>query len=113
MHRFLMNPANGMVVDHKDRDKLNNRRSNLRVCTKLQNTFNKAKSTKYKSEVNKYIGVICVKNKKSTYWKARIKSNKVTNYLGRFNNEIEAARAYDAKAKELRGEFAYLNFPND
>jgi HNH endonuclease len=105
MHRFLMNPPKGMVVDHIDGNGLNNRRSNLRVCTCQQNAYNrrpKGKSSRYK-------GVWWDKHNKQ--WIVVVRRGDLHIHLGRFDDEAEAARAYDRKAFELFGEYAYLNFP--
>ena len=58
---------------------------------------------------SKYKGVTWHKMGKK--WVAAIQLNRKQYHLGHFSNEIDAARAYDEKAKELHGEFAYLNFP--
>jgi len=107
MHRFLMNPPEGMVVDHIDGNRLNNRRSNLRICTIRQNIWNsrpKGKSSRYK-------GVCRDKSKKR--WVVYVRHNDHNWYVGRFVSEIEAARAYDRKAAEVFGEYAWLNFPEE
>ncbi len=107
MHRFLMNPPKGMVVDHIDGDPLNNRRSNLRICTVQQNIWNsqpKGKSSQYK-------GVCRDKDKRK--WVVHVCHNGHNWYMGRFELEIDAARAYDRKAFELFREYAWLNFPEE
>jgi hypothetical protein len=104
MHCDIMNDNN---IDHKDHDGLNNQKSNLRFCTKQQNSANMKLRENTSS---KYKGVIWCKwaNK----WRSKVGFNKTSIHLGYFKFEIEAAKAYDKKAKELFGEFAYLNFPN-
>ncbi len=107
MHRFIMNPPDGMVVDHIDGNRLNNRRSNLRICTIQQNIWNsrpKGKSSRYK-------GVCRDRDKKK--WVVYVRCNGHNWYMGRFEAEIDAARAYDRKAFELFGEYAWLNFPEE
>jgi hypothetical protein len=107
MHRFLMNPPEWMVVDHIDGNGLNNRRSNLRVCTQGQNSYNsrpRGKSSQYK-------GVR--RDKSRNRWVVYVRCNGHSHYVGRFRDEIEAARAYDRKAYELFGEYAWLNFPEE
>ena len=99
--------GDGFVVDHIDRNSLNNRRSNLRRCTQGQNLFNQ----RPRNGSSKYKGVSW--NKKQKQWSAAIEKNNKQFHLGYFNNEKDAAMAYDAKAKELFGQFAYLNFTND
>jgi len=105
MHRFLMNPPKGMVVDHIDGDGLNNRRSNLRVCTQQQNLWN----TRPTGKSSKYKGVSRDKQKKK--WVVYVRCNDENLYCGRFDDEVEAARVYDREAFARFGAFAYLNFP--
>jgi hypothetical protein len=102
MHRFIMQPENGMVVDHLNGDGLDNRRCNLRVATPSQNGANR------KSIVgnSKYIGVHKLKN--GTFL-SYIKKNYKRTSIGVFNSEEKAAKAYNIKALELFGEFATLN----
>ena len=106
MHRFIMDAPRHLVVDHIDHDGLNNRRSNLRLCTNAQNACN---MRPYRGVSSRYKGVSWSKKKKK--WEAGIKRDQKRHLLGFFENEIEAARAYDKKAVELHGEFACLNFP--
>ncbi len=107
MHREIMKAPKDKFVDHVDGNGLNNRRCNLRLCNQQQNMQNRrplVRSSKFK-------GVwYCKRTKK---WGAVIVFNGKKYHLGRFDDEIEAARAYDRKAIELFGEFAYLNFPED
>jgi len=108
LHRLLMNPPDGMVVDHRNGDGLDCRRENMRVCTQQQNTHNRSKK---RASKNPYLGVY--KLKVGLQWHARIRHNKTSIYLGYFPTPEEAARAYDRKALELRGEYARLNFPDE
>jgi len=105
MHRQILNAPNGKVVDHKDGNGLNNLRSNLRLCTKTQNMRNRRP---WLSCSSRYKGVSWDKSSKK--WRARITFNGKKSHIGQFDDEVEAARAYDREAKELFGEFAYLNF---
>jgi len=91
-------------IDHVDHDGLNNQRSNLRPCTSQQNMMNGRKRNVITS--SKFKGVCWFKRKSK--WIAFIKKEKQI-HLGYFNNEIEAAKAYNTKAIELFGEFACLN----
>jgi hypothetical protein len=94
------------VLDHIDRNRLNNVWSNLRQATAYQNSVNK--TSKVNSSSN-YLGVSWHKDRQK--WVAAIRSYG-SNYLGIFSSEIEAAKAYDAAARRLHGEFASLNFPD-
>ena len=105
MHREIMRAAKGMVVDHIDGNGLNNRRSNLRVCRVCENIRNRRGA----GGRSRYKGVSFVKHLKK--WKAEITCGGRRRHLGCFEEEIEAARAYDGKARELFGEFAYVNLP--
>jgi len=106
MHRQIMHAPKGLIVDHIDGDSLNNRKSNLRPCTRAQNGYNRRPSHKSRSG---YKGVYW--HKHHGKWHVRITKYGKTFYLGSFSDPIEAARTYDRKAEELFGEFAYLNFP--
>lgn len=108
MHRLIMKPPAGMVVDHINHDGLDNRRSNLRICTRAQNLRNSRPNRGKKGE---YKGVTFNKAKKK--FRACIRHGEMTFNLGTFDDEVSAAVAYDGKAKELFGEYAYLNFPEN
>lgn len=102
LHRFLMGALPGEHIDHRDRDGLNCCRMNLRRATPHQNNCNRGKGRNASSQ---FKGV----DKRAAGWRARIRAGKQIS-LGTFATEEEAARAYDAKAVELFGEFARLNF---
>jgi hypothetical protein len=108
MHRVIMNPPQGMVVDHIDGNRQNNCRSNLRVCTRRENTCNRAKRIGCAS---RFKGVFY--NKDCGKWYVQAEFNGEHLRGGYFHDEAEAARAYDRLAVECFGEFAYLNFPED
>jgi hypothetical protein len=101
MHRQILNTPKGVKVDHKDHDGLNCQRFNIRNCTTRQNNMNKTTWGK-----SKYIGVSI--RKKDIVAQIQIDGKK--KHLGCFRTELAAAIAYDAKAIELFGEFANLNF---
>lgn len=93
-------------IDHKNGNGLDNRRENLRPFAGGQNMMNREKL----NGRGRFKGAF--KNTKGQTYMAAIRINGKSQYLGCFNTDIEAARAYDAKAKELFGEFAKLNFPD-
>ena len=96
----------GSEVDHINRDKLDNRRSNLRLVTHTQNCVNaslRVTNTSGFKGVNFYRG---------KYWRAYIRVNYRHISLGFFPTAEAAARAYDEAAREHFGEFAFLNFPD-
>jgi len=96
-----------LYIDHKNRDSRDNRRANLRVATHLQNARNRVKINKKCSSV--YKGVC--RHKYRGTWMCQINVGKKSMHLGYFDDEIEAAKAYDAAAKKYHGQFACLNFP--
>jgi hypothetical protein len=107
MHRFIMNCPDDMIVDHIDGNKLNNQKENLRIVTYSQNHMNR--KVKRKGCSSKYKGVSL--DKRCGKWRAYIKKDGKYIHIGNFDNEIDAAKAYDEKALELFGEYASLNFP--
>jgi hypothetical protein len=105
MHRQILGLeyGDGKECDHINGDRLDNRRENLRIVTRQQNSWNRIKS------------VGCTSQYKGVHWSARNKKWKSAirrKHLGTFTDEADAARAYDAAARELFGEFAHLNFPD-
>jgi hypothetical protein len=105
MHRLIMNAPAGLVVDHANGNRHDNRRSNLRKCTHSENRRNTRKSR----GASRFKGVSW--SRAMGKWQAKIHQNGKSIRLGYFDDEIEAAMAYDLKARELFGEFACLNFP--
>lgn len=103
MHNLIM----GVVgVDHINHDGLDNRRSNLRLASQLENLRNigplPGSSSRFK-------GVYW--DSQTRRWRSEIKVNGRKRHIGRFDSEEEAARAYDAASLAVSPEFAYLNFP--
>lgn len=111
MHRLIAGTPRGYETDHENGDGLDNRRSNLRPATPSQNRGNMGKPRRPDGSAHssQYKGVIW--DKARGKWLARICRYGVTKNLGRYDDEAEAARAYDAAAVEHFGEFARLNFP--
>lgn len=103
MHRVIMNAPDGIEVDHENGDGLNCQKYNLRFATHAQNAQNKRKAQGTRSQ---YLGVTWDQGKQR--WRARVRQV----FIGRYRTEIEAAKARDAKAKEMFGDFVRLNFPD-
>lgn len=110
-HRLIMEKHLGRYllkneeVDHINKNKLDNRIENLRLCTPTENNMNRGIS---KNNTSGYKGVRQIGEK----WEARIGYKYRLISIGRYRTSEEAAIAYDRKAKELFGDFAYLNFPS-
>jgi hypothetical protein len=107
LHRFLLNAPENMAVDHINGNYWDFRKQNLRFATQQQNTWN---AKKRKNCASKYKGVSIARRPTKTYWVASICVSGVKKNLGYYTDEVEAAKAYDAAAKEHFGEFARLNF---
>lgn len=111
LHRFLMAPPGGMVVDHINHDGLNNQRSNLRLATTAQNSRNVRKPV---TNTSGYKGVHWIGwGSSAGKWCASVVAGGRKTTVGYYSCPIEAARAYDKAALELHGEFAVINFELD
>lgn len=105
MHRLILGLTDPRIqCDHRDRNGLNNARENLRPASRSQNTCNQRKRS---DNTSGYIGVKL--NKASGKWFAQITRGGRLIHLGRYSTPEEAARARDAEAIKVYGEFAHLN----
>jgi hypothetical protein len=112
LHRLIMDPPKGMMVDHINGDGLDNRKCNLRICTAAQNAANRRMHRKSKtgyvgvgqSPNGTYYGVIALRRKGQPRKQFSTRSHKTAE---------DAARARDRLAREHFGEFAILNFPDE
>lgn len=107
MHRLIMNAPKHLDVDHINGNTLDNRKCNLRLCTRQENSRNRGKSKG--TFTSKYKGVSLSRRSKGTIWSAQICHQRKCKYLGCFTSEHDAARAYNDAAKQYHGEFASLN----
>lgn len=106
LHRELLCVPADNVVDHINGNGLDNRRANLRICTKAENNRNTSKRGNGAS--SQFKGV--VKRTDCNRFSARIMVGGIDHYIGTFKSERRAAVEYDLAAMELHGEFAFLNF---
>ena len=93
LHKLVMGSPKGMDVDHINRNKLDNRRKNLRLCTRSESRMNGA---------GRGISLFKRVYRDGEFWASQIRTNGITTHLGKFDTEIEAALAYDAAAKTGR-----------
>jgi hypothetical protein len=105
MHRIIINAPIDLQVDHTDRNRLNNQRNNLRLCTDMENARNRSK---YKG-TSQYKGVYRRQGDCPHPWCASIQVKQVRIQLGNFSDENEAALAYNDAAIRYFGDFAHLN----
>jgi len=107
LHRFILGAPSDKQVDHINNDGLDNRRANLRLCTNAQNHHNMGLTTRNKT------GFKGIMRKSNGRYLVHVRAQNKVYHVGTFRTAEEAARAYDSKAKELHGEFARLNFPEE
>jgi hypothetical protein len=104
MHRVILGITDpSVIVDHINRDGLDNRRVNLRICSRTQNQANRVVSY----GTSRYKGVAF--DKKNENWESYIGYQGKKIHLGKFDNEIDAARRYNEEALKLFGEFSMVN----
>lgn len=108
MHRQLAGTPRGKITDHTNGDGLDNRRANLRICTQAENLRNRGLQ---RNNTSGYKGAYW--HAQAGRWYSKIKAGGKNISLGMFDTAEEAARAYDAAALELYGEFASLNFAEE
>lgn len=99
LHRLLLDPPKGKQVDHINGDRLDNRRFNLRICSKTENSFNIATR---KGTISGHKGVTRTPKGK---WQAYVTAYKIKHYLGTFETKEEAISAREAGAQKYHGEF--------
>jgi len=106
MHRVVIGAEVDQDADHISGDTLDNRRTNLRACVPAQNACNRGPNA---NNTSGYKGVSWRPNRGK--YRATINVNRKQVHLGHFDTPEDAARAYDAAAIRLHGDFARLNFP--
>jgi hypothetical protein len=106
LHHFIMGkPENGLIVDHMNQNRLDNRRENLRFATLKLNAHNRKKIVT-EDTVSQYKGIRYKKNRQSYSWTAQYSHT----HIGAFEKEIDAAKTYDAYVYQLYGDEAMMNF---
>lgn len=105
MHRILRLLPDGPEIDHRDKDRLNNQKHNLREASKSQNQMN----SRSRPGTSIFKGVCW--DSRDRCWRSTIVLDGAQTYLGAYSSEPAAARVYDRAARHLFGEFALLNFP--
>lgn len=104
MHRVILGLTDGEIGDHIDANGFDNRRANIRKCTPGQNVMNRRKLI---VKTSRFKGVYRVPDKRK--WAAKIVVEGVTEHIGMFDTQIEAAKAYDRIAPLRHGQFAKTN----
>ena len=105
LHRLIAGALPGQIVDHINGDTLDNRRANLRITDRAGSNQNRARRS---DSAAPFKGITKPKNGR---WVAQIMANKRYRRIGSYDTAEEAARAYDAEARRLHGQYARVNFP--
>ena len=100
LHAIIMPPGEGLVTDHINGDKMDNRKTNLRICTRADNRHN---SKIHKNNTTGCPGITIIRD--SGKYVATITRFKIRHYLGGFDSKDEAIKAYRDKEKELNNGF--------
>lgn len=101
------NVSNGMIIDHINRNRLDNRLENLRICTSQENSFNRTRNSNSKNTLKG------VKKTSTNNWSAIITKNGTKHEIKGISTENEAGKIYDLMAEELFGEYAGKNFKEE
>ena len=104
LHNLVVEPEEGKFIDHKNLDRLDNRKENLRLCDRSQSQTNRSLQF---NNTSGFRGVTKTRNGKK--WRASVRKNNKKVYLGVFNSKEEAAKAYNKEAERLHEDFARLN----
>ncbi|MCG7628964.1 HNH endonuclease [Epibacterium sp. MM17-32] len=107
LHRFIAGACSDDYTDHRNGNRWDNRKKNLRIATATQNARN---ARPHSNAASPFKGVSVVQRKSGPRFRALIQIDGKQKHLGYFKSEIEAARAYDAAARQHFGEFAWVNF---
>ena len=104
MHRVLLKPSKGKETDHKNMNRLDNRKNNLRICDARQNQLNTNPNSRNTSGYRNIYW-----NTGARKWCIYLRINKKNKFMGYFLNKIDAVRKYNKIVKDYYGEFARLN----
>ncbi len=107
LHRAIVNAPAGTQVDHANRNRLDDRRDNLRFCSRGENMYNAGS----RGGSSRYKGVYLKSKRNWVRWAIKMRINGKDIHLGCFKDELSAAKAYDEAALVYHGAFAKLNCP--
>lgn len=105
MHRQILQAEKGTVIDHINRNKLDNRKTNIRFCTVAQNGWNRGCAS---HNTSGFKGVYRDARRNQHQWFIKLVVNKQPLYLGSFNTPEEAYSVYKKKITEIHGDFAMI-----